>query len=393
MARVKLSEWKVKQLLADACEIDFQSVSVNKESDFSLFDPQLSYVVKVDQGLKKRFKNGLVKLDVKGGSVQFAVSELSAKGYQQFIVESFLKYDSTSERYLSLERVREGIRVLYSRQGGVDVEEQTEQIQVAVVNNQNDMNSVAEYIGLSTRTVSGIYTAFETNYFSFLEINPLVITDSHVYFLDAAGEVDSTAQFFVKSWTKNDIVTPLAEVYEEESQVEAVASRSQAALTLKVLNPNGSIFLLLSGGGASIVMADEIYDMGYGNEIANYGEYSGNPSTEETYLYTKSLLSLLLKSSAPNKVLVIGGGVANFTDIRLTFRGVIQAIDEVSAKLFTQQVKIFVRRGGPFQEEGLQMMQTFLESKKLLGAVMGPDQVLIKAVVLAVEELQKGKYA
>ena len=166
-----------------------------------------------------------------------------------------------------------------------------------------------------------------------------------------------------------------------------LAAKSQAAFSLEVLNPHGSIFMMLSGGGASIVLADEVAGQGYGKELANYGEYSGNPNAEETYLYARNILSLLLKSKAKKKVLIIAGGVANFTDVRITFKGLIKALDEEKLQLKEQQIKIFVRRGGPFQEEGLAMMSSFLEKEGIFGVVQGPELVLTDIVSQALKSI------
>ena len=38
---------------------------------------------------------------------------------------------------------------------------------------------------------------------------------------------------------------------------------------------------MVAGGGASVVYADTVADYGMGHELANYGEYSGAPSTQE----------------------------------------------------------------------------------------------------------------
>src|SRR5207244_5834547 len=119
---------------------------------------------------------------------------------------------------------------------------------------------------------------------------------------------------------------------------------SQASFKLDLLNPDGSIFMLLSGGGASIVLADEVYNLGFGKQLANYGEYSGNPNEEEVYLYTKNLLNLLLHSKAHQKILIIAGGVDNFTDIRITFKGIIKAFEEVKEQLSEEQTTIYFKR-------------------------------------------------
>jgi succinyl-CoA synthetase beta subunit len=220
---------------------------------------------------------------------------------------------------------------------------------------------------------------------SFLEINPLVVSNNDLTFLDMAIEVDDAGEFFVeKAWVSEDFVVEAGSKTKEEEAIEELSSKSQASFRLVVLNPNGSIFMLLSGGGASIVLADEVYNVGQGKELANYGEYSGNPNAEETYLYTKEILSLLLSSSASNKKLIIAGGVANFTDIRITFKGVIKAIADVKTMLSEQGVKVFVRRGGPFEKEGLQMIEDFLKKENLYGFVTGPNLPLTEIVEKAI---------
>jgi len=44
---------------------------------------------------------------------------------------------------------------------------------------------------------------------------------------------------------------------------------------------------------------DTICDMGGAAELANYGEYSGAPSEQQTYDYAKTLLSLMCKQVHP----------------------------------------------------------------------------------------------
>jgi succinyl-CoA synthetase beta subunit len=55
--------------------------------------------------------------------------------------------------------------------------------------------------------------------------------------------------------------------------------------------------------------------------LANYGEYSGAPSEQQTYEYAKTILSLMTKEKNPTgKILIIGGGIANFTNVAATFK-------------------------------------------------------------------------
>ena len=39
---------------------------------------------------------------------------------------------------------------------------------------------------------------------------------------------------------------------------------------------------MVAGGGASVIYSDTICDLGGTSELANYGEYSGAPSEQQT---------------------------------------------------------------------------------------------------------------
>ena len=106
--------------------------------------------------------------------------------------------------------------------------------------------------------------------------------------------------------------------------------------------------------GASVVYSDTICDLGGASELANYGEYSGNPSQQMTYDYATTILSLMTKEKREEgKILIIGGGIANFTNVAATFKGIIRALQEFQPKLVEFNIQIFVRRGGPNYQEGL----------------------------------------
>jgi ATP-citrate lyase beta-subunit len=395
MARVKITEHKAKTILHNQLQLPYSGVSITHENDLdkiSSLSSEKLYVVKVDQGVKKRMKRGLVELRITKEELRNAISRLQQKGFSRFIIEEFLPHESNTEKFISMEREREGIILHYSLQGGIDIEENAEDVKTVVLTEAN-IELISQELGISANILKTLTKMFEDYYVSFLEINPLVVLPDGIHFLDMAVEVDSTASFFVKNaWTDSDIVSgEEKEKTKEEKAIKELSANSQAAFSLELLNPNGSIFVLLSGGGASLVLADEAYNLGYGKELANYGEYSGNPNAEETYLYTRELLSLLLKSTAQKKILIVGGGVANFTDVRITFKGVLKALEESKEQLKQQSIKIFVRRGGPNQEEGLSMMKSFLEKEGLFGFVSGPDIPLNEIVKKGIHEITNYK--
>ncbi len=390
MARIKISEFKAKKLLYEFLQKPYSGVSIDTHDEFyedllSKMTDGKKYVLKVDQGVKQRKKKGLVSFDVTKENVKEEIEKLKEKGFSYFILEEFLEHEGFNEFYFAVERVREGKKIHFSTKGGIDIEENKESIKTFIYQNGEQLEEISNDFGLEKETLESILDAFDDYYFSFLEINPLVVKNKEFYFLDTAVEVDSEAEFFVSdAWNKDDFREGVrAEKTEEERAIEELNETSSSAFSYEILNPNGSIFLILQGGGASLVLADEIYDKGMGKEIGNFGEYSGNPNAEETYIYAKNVISSLIKSNSTRKVLIYGGGVANFSDIRIAFIGVIKALDEFKSELLKNKVKVFVRRGGPHQEEGLALMKEFLEKENLIGEVHGPELVLTDIVAPA----------
>ena len=94
-----------------------------------------------------------------------------------------------------------------------------------------------------------------------------------------------------------------------------------------------------------MVYADTICDLGFSSELANYGEYSGAPTETMTYEYARTILDLMTQGpvSSDGKVLIIGGGIANFTDVAATFKGIIRALLRFKEKLREHKVRLYVR--------------------------------------------------
>lgn len=378
MSRVKLTEYRAKKLLLGD---QYQGVALGEREDV----PDGLWVVKVDQGIKKRMKQGLVKVKVSPGDIPGVLAPWRDKGFTNFIAEPFLPHEAADEQYLSLERVREGIRLLHAKEGGIEIEVHPEKVTSLIVT--DSVSEAVEKTGLPKAFLEKLLTVFEEQYFAFLEINPLVLIDGVPHLLDAAVLADSAGQFFVRgSWGEDDIAEGKAK-HPAEERIQALQKTTPASLKLTVLNPNGSLFFLLSGGGGSIVIADEAALLNVGGEIGNYGEYSGGPTREETYLYAKEILTLLLASRSKQKALVIAGGVANFTDVAKTFAGIIDALAEVAPQLREAGVKVYVRRGGPNEREGLSKMEAFLKKEGLLGAIYGSDAVITAAVDDAIKAI------
>lgn len=162
------------------------------------------------------------------------------------------------------------------------------------------------------------------------------------------ARVDDSERFKQKShWGEPPFPHPFGpEKSDGEKYIEKLDSETGASLKFRILNPAGRIWLLTSGGGASVIIADTLGDLGYAEEIGNYGECSGNPDRENTRAYTTTLLSAMLADKKSGKFLIIAGAIANFTHIDKTFTGIIDAFREHQEEMQKQNVHILVRRGG-----------------------------------------------
>lgn len=382
MARVKITEYRTKKLILGD---NYHGMSFRKGTKLP---KRGSFVAKVDQGIKKRFKQGLVAVNQSPRAIPSIIKKWEKKGFSQFLLEPFFPHTEEEERYLSLERVRGGIQLLSSQSGGIDIEAHPESIKKFLIDSPTTAKSVAEAAHLPEKFLTHLLDVFEKNFFSFLEINPLIIRGAEAYLLDAAALVDSAGASFVKDeWTEADIVEAKSQ-HPIEEVVHTLQKTTPASLKLTVMNPHGNIFFLLSGGGGSIVIADEAHLKGVGKLIGNYGEYSGGPTREETHLYAREILRLLLEArpkQSKKRALVIAGGVANFTDIKSTFAGIIDAFEEVAPKLRAANVKVFIRRGGPNEKAGLHHMEEFLKKEKLFGSAHGSDAPITIAIDEAIK--------
>jgi len=392
MPRRKLSEYRSKQIIHKAFGLSYVGWEVHATTttrDLKRVSGASKYVVKVDQAIKGRFKRGLVTLDVSKAKIAAILKKYSDEGYSHFIVEPYIIHDSSTERYLTLVQKRSGMHLSYSQLGGVNIESKPGSVTTQSINDKTDWTSLAKQTDLTTVQLQALTRTFQKNHFVFLEINPYIKIDKTVALLDLAIEVDDAGQSFVSTWAAKDIRELKRTIRAEEEVVHQLDKGSVASFNLSVINPAGSIFLLLSGGGASVVIADEVHNRGFGGQLANYGEYSGNPKAHEAQKYTSEVLKLLLASNASRKVLFIGGAVANFTDIATTFAGVIAAIDEHAKELAKHNVKVYVRRGGPRQELGLENIRVALEHHGILGGVYDPSTTITDALEAALEGLRK----
>ncbi|KAI4138237.1 MAG: hypothetical protein L6R39_006898 [Caloplaca ligustica] len=400
------------------------------------------FVAKPDQLIKRRGKSGLLALNKTWPEARAWVESRAGKSQQvetvqgvltHFLVEPFVPHPAETEYYININSVRDGDNILFTHEGGVDVgdvDAKAKKILIPVDLEEYPSNAeLAE--ALLTDVPKGIhnvlidfitrlYAVYVDCQFTYLEINPLVVipnqdaTSAEVHFLDLAAKLDQTADFecgskwaiargptalglpAVKSADTSkvniDAGPPMEfpapfgrQLSKEEEYIAQLDAKTGASLKLTVLNAEGRIWTLVAGGGASVVYADAIASSGFANELANYGEYSGAPTETQTYYYARTVLDLMLRAPIrpEGKVLFIGGGIANFTNVAATFKGVIRALREFATTLVEHKVQIWVRRAGPNYQEGLKSIKAVGQELSLDMHVYGPEMHVSGIVPLA----------
>uniref|UniRef100_A0A7N6ASB5 ATP-citrate synthase n=1 Tax=Anabas testudineus TaxID=64144 RepID=A0A7N6ASB5_ANATE len=363
----------------------FRYANVTPETDFDRLAQEHPWllterlVVKPDQLIKRRGKLGLVgvNLDLSGVKewlkprLMRETTVGKARGIlKNFLIEPFVPHKQEEEFYVCIYATREGDYVLFHHEGGVDVGDVDAKAKKLLIGVDEKISEDTVTKELLTHVpndkkvvlasfIVGLFNLYEDLFFTYLEINPLVVTKDGVYVLDMAAKIDATADYICKAkWGDVEFPPPFGrEAYPEEAYIADLDAKSGASLKLTLLNPRGRIWTMVAGGGASVVYSDTICDLGGVNELANYGEYSGAPSEQQTYDYAKTILSLMTREKHPDgKVLIIGGSIANFTNVAATFKGIVRAIKDYQVPLKEHEVTIFVRRGGPNYQEGLRVM-------------------------------------
>jgi len=388
-------------------------------------------VAKPDMLFGKRGKNDLVLFrDAKPGDVTLAkatswidekssskqevffafdgdtpTGEPSVDMLTHFLVEPFMPHTQEEEYYISATCVGDNDMLYMSAEGGMEVEEgwdeKVTEVAFAITDTEDE---IAEKIRANVPAdvaegdkanfaefAIGFFRAYRELNFAYLEINPFVMQGNTIELLDMVAKLDDTAGFMMaQEW--GDVEYPTAFGMEEKSPevmaVEEADAKTGASLKLTLLKPEARIWTMVAGGGASVVYADTIADMAGIDDLANYGEYSGGPTTGETKFYAETLLDLMTRekdAQGRDKILIIGGAIANFTDVAKTFTGIIQAFEEYAEKMKEIGIKIYVRRGGPNYEKGLKDIKEAADRLGLWIDVHGPDTHVTDIVRMALE--------
>ncbi len=396
MAQKSIYEFSAKKLLMT--ELPKYFPSYNYHGKLAVITPETDWdklvaehpwlntdklAAKPDQLFGKRGKANLLLLDADLNGLKAFITERMNKKIElggikgtltRFLVEPFVPHEK--EFYVSITSDMGNDTVHFSFEGGIFVEENWDKVTHVPVPIGTDIDSfdlasklpdLGDLKDTLVPFIKGVLKVYIDQDFAFLEINPFAVTaDKTVVPLDLKAKLDDTASFqHLDSWGNpdNPIQFPRAfgQVLSKEEQFIAdLDEKTGASLKFTILNRDARVWTMVAGGGGSVVYTDTIADMGFAKDLGNYGEYSGNPNREHTELYAQTVIDVLTERPDPQgrpKVLLIGGGIANFTDVKATFLGIVAALRKSADKLKAANVKIYVRRGGPNEKEGLKLME------------------------------------
>ncbi|WAR09851.1 ACLY-like protein [Mya arenaria] len=314
-------------------------------------------VVKPDQLIKRRGKLGLIKAGVDLAGVRDWLKEKLGKNFtigkalgrlRRFIIEPFVAHEQSEEYYVCIYSHRSGDTILFHHEGGVDIGDvDAKAVKMEVPIGEDLSPTDVEGKLLLTKFITSLYKVYTDLYFTYLEINPLVVTSGGIYVLDLAAKIDQCAEYLCKGqWGELEFPPPFGrDALPEEAYIAELDSKSGASLKLTVLNKTGRIWTMVAGGGASVIYAEQ-----------------------QTYEYAKTVLSLMTEEKHPDgKILIIGGGIANFTN------GIVRALREYQQLLIEGNVNIYVRRAGPNFQEGLRIMRELGNTLGVPIHVFGPE--------------------
>jgi ATP citrate (pro-S)-lyase len=376
MPLIKLSEYTAKKIYSsdwDIRKITRNDIGKDHIRENSTIDEK--FVIKVDEFVKRRGKKGLIRMNItKNKEIDNFIEE--NKDYSNFILEK--QIEIISEKYFCILIKKGKKQYIFSHQGGINCDPNISGILSDSIEGLDikipEIFHVLEKLDKMFNDIDAYY----------LEINPLV-NDSFENWIpvDFAVKVDSYGLPF---WNKKYI-----QYFDEknnetgndptEKKIRKLDESSGSSFKFKKLNPNGNILTLIAGGGASVLFTDAIVNCGMIDKLYNYGEYSGNPSFDEIYKYCLIIFEDWLNNNSNDKILIIGGGISNFTDVAQTFKGIIKAIEEFQILFVYNKIKVFIRRGGVNETIGLEFIRLKLEEMNIPVVVKGTEYPITQIIL------------
>lgn len=362
---MNLHEYQAKELLSSNGVAIQRGQMVSKTSDVETAAEQLKdetgtefFVVKAQIHAGGRGKGGGVKLaknidelkqyssSILGMMLKTPQTPKEGKLVKKILITEDVYYpgpNDHSEFYVSLllNRVSSKLMIMYSTEGGVDIEavaENTphlifyEEINPAIGLMPNQARKVAFNLGLSgdayknmVRFISSLYNAYLKCDASLLEINPVLKTsDNKIIAVDAKMVLDDNAIFRHKSF----------ENYRDESEENPVETQARA-VGLNYVDLDGNIGCMVNGAGLAMATMDLIKQSG--GDPANFLDVGGTADADRVEV----AFNLILQDPKVKAVLInIFGGIVRCDRVA---NGIVQAYKNMKDNI---KVPIIVRLQG-----------------------------------------------
>jgi len=323
-------------------------------------------VTKAHEALGSRFKLGLVKVGLDLAGARAAVREMLGRQVGSITVSQVIVSEMVphkDEYYTAVKSTREGTDVLVANCGGVEVESNWDRVkrlsvEIGATPSSDALEKLAKEAGFTNELAPKVadfagklFACFDNEDAQYLEVNPMVVreSDGQLVALDAVTLLDADARFRHPDWNFQ-FAAEFGRAY-TKNELEVMAVDAKIKGSVKFIEiPGGDTAMLPAGGGASVYYSDAV--VARGGKLANYAEYSGDPPDWAVEVLTEKVCSL------PRiKHIIVGGAIANFTDVKKTFGGIIAGFRKAKVEGKLNGVQIWVRRGGPREKEGLEAMR------------------------------------
>ncbi len=254
--------------------------------------------------------------------------------------------------------------LLASAAGGIDIEAHGGLGQVRFSPNVSIPDYVgreaAAALGLAGKAfaqVSGLAKSLAETFVQWdallLECNPLLVDDGGAWWIaDVHLELDDDALYRQKALLELAPFSAALAARRSAFEMSAAAldERDHRGAAGRLVALDGTIGLIIGGGGASLTAMDALLDAGL--SPANYCEIGGNPSVWKV----KELTKLILRQPQVEKLVVIMNVVSN-TRVDLMARGVIKGILELGRD--PRDVIAAFRIPGSWEDEGAKLLDHY----------------------------------
>ena len=312
-------------------------------------------VVKAQVLAGGRGKAGGVKLADTPSEVEEKAGRILGLVIKDYPVEKILVCDSApieKEHYLGmvLDRARQGVTLMLTDQGGVEIEELAASDPDAIhkltlhPHRPLDENALDDFLAKAIpmkdqraqamSAAKGLFTLFKETDASLAEINPYALTpDGRMLALDGKINFDENALF------RHPEIAALRNP--EEDSPDEVEAREK---NLSFVSMDGDIGCIVNGAGLAMATMDLIKH--YGGEAANFLDVGGSSNPQKV----ADALRIILRNSGVKAILInIFGGITRCDDIA---NGLLMAREQLEVN-----VPLVIRLVGTNQNEGKAILE------------------------------------